>query len=89
MFCEHTLSLKLKTVFYFRAHLLFRSYMRYPGSLVDYLFGEPRDMETRSDEHKATAHISEVFAAALLLPDNIRQCVVNRSSNMSANSRQQ
>ena len=54
VFCEHTLSLKLKTIFYFRTHLLYRSYMRNPGSLVDYLFGEPRDKETSIGKHETT-----------------------------------
>ena len=47
-------TLKLKTIFYFRTHLLYRSYMRNPGSLVDYLFGEPRDKETSIGKHETT-----------------------------------
>ena len=54
VFCKHTLSLKLKTVFYFRTHPLVRSYMRNPGSLVDPLFGEPRDKETSISKHETT-----------------------------------
>ena len=54
VFCEHTLCLKLKTVFYFRTRLLHRSYTRNLDSLVDYLFGEPRDMQTSIGKHETT-----------------------------------